>query len=181
MTKRIVSPFFTDKVEGVNRMLSAASTSIVRVTFFATPGWPIGDSSWCPLPWLPPARATDAAKAAAAKTKPARETMLNLWIFMELLSGLGWETVEERCVVVMPCGSVRHAFAGGLDRRGRGRGRRRVEAGRWARRWRERAVPFVGHGAFGELVRPGVLVVARFLVLAHLEDAEHATHFQRSE
>jgi hypothetical protein len=91
----MVSPFFTDTFEGVKRMLSAASTSIVRVTLAATPGSPMGDSS-CPPPWVPPAKTADAANAAAAKTKPAREARLNLMDFMVVLGVLVGETVEEK-------------------------------------------------------------------------------------
>ena len=96
MTKRMVSPFFTDTFDGVKRMLSAASTSIVRVTLAATPGSPIGDSSWWPPPWVPPAKAVDAAKVAAAKTRPAREATLSLRDFMVVLWGLVGEPVEGK-------------------------------------------------------------------------------------
>jgi hypothetical protein len=45
---------------------------------------------------VPPAKAADAANAAAAKTKPAREAKLNLTDFMVVLGVLVGETVEEK-------------------------------------------------------------------------------------
>src|SRR3990167_7361682 len=79
--------------DGLNRMPLLMSTWMVRLTFVATPGFPIGDS-WCPPAWLPAAMATVVANMAPEKSSAEREGRMERENVMGLLSSDGLTTGE---------------------------------------------------------------------------------------